>query len=660
MYSSVKIQDSIATRLLTVVFSIYFMITLSVTIGHMFAEYLSAKEEILQELLLYEQIFNEGIGGALWNVDEDQLLRVLQGMHKIPTLIGIKVISDTMEGWGVGIVQNPQGDFVRIDQLKQETPVKEKGIFNQYFFHEFDVYFESHLERVEVGTVFLYVSENMVLNKVKYGFVFIIVNSLVKTLSLWFIFLWVSRLLLNRPLSILTKATEKIDLETLENQTIDVRTKGRNELKILEETFNAMIQKLLLARDRSTSLREFNSRIADFQEIVPMLESAFFAIVPNEKITNAALFYDWQENEFSQKVVIHQQPEFVAVPPILEFIQSMFGENSEEMVVINNIQVDQAAYSFYHEYADENILGSHWIFIKIKDLNPHLIILFRSMTEAPFDSTDLEYCHSMIEAIHVAQHNIASILQNARIQTELQTARNIQFSFLPKEIPQIHGFDLAVEFHPAKEVSGDYYDFIQINEFLTGIVIADVSGKGLPAALYVNIARALLRDKSKQFETPQEVLSALNQSLQFELGETGRFLTMTYVLIDARENMIHYVCAGHEPMVLLSTSQKRYDLLKPKGYPLSSIHADLFDHRIQQESYQMQPGDLIFMYTDGVTDVTNEANEMFGEEALYEMVERLSDQTPQQLTQQICDHLNQFRKDVPQTDDITIIALRKQ
>ena len=483
---------------------------------------------------------------------------------------------------------------------------------------------------------------------------------MIKTLALWFIFLWVSRLLLNRPLSILTQATEKIDLETLENQTIDVRTKGRNELKILEETFNEMIQKLLLARDRSSSVREFNSRIADFQEIAPMLEAAFFALVPNEKITNATLFYDWQENDFSQKVVAHQQPEFVTVPPTLELIQTVFRETSEELVVMNDIQVDEVIYSLYHEHADENILGSHWIFIKIKDLNPHLIILFRSMTEAPFDSTDLEYCRSMIEAIHVAQHNIASILQNARIQTELQTARNIQFSFLPKEIPQIPGFELAVEFHPAKEVSGDYYDFIQINEFLTGIVIADVSGKGLPAALYVNIARALLRDKTKQFQTPQEVLSALNQSLQFELGETGRFLTMTYVLIDARESMIHYVCAGHEPMVLLSVSKTKYDLLKPKGYPLSSIHADLFDHRIQQESYQMQSGDLIFMYTDGVTDITNEANEMFGEEALYEMVERFSDQAPQQLTKQIYDHLNQFRKDVAQTDDITIIALKKQ
>ncbi len=246
----------------------------------------------------------------------------------------------------------------------------------------------------------------------------------------------------------------------------------------------------------------------------------------------------------------------------------------------------------------------------------------------------------------------------ARLEGELNAAAVVQRSFSPEKLPDLKGFEISSLFHPAREMSGDYYDFIQINERYIALVVADVSGKGVSAALYANIARVLLREKSEIHHDPISLLCSLNQSLQKEF-HSNHFLTMSLLILDQQESKITYSSAGHEPIVLIKARENGYSLLKPKGYPFSELHASMFDQRVQEESYNMQSGDVIFCYTDGLTDIENEEGEMFSEVRLYESVQKRHRLTAYQIQDEIIKELRAFQGSAEQTDDITMIVLKR-
>ncbi len=248
--------------------------------------------------------------------------------------------------------------------------------------------------------------------------------------------------------------------------------------------------------------------------------------------------------------------------------------------------------------------------------------------------------------------------KRARMEGELNAAAIVQKSFIPLPLTTMKEFELASILSPAREISGDYYDFIQISDRYIALVIADVSGKGASAAMYANIARVLLREKAKIYKDPVEVLCSLNQSLKKEF-HTSHFLTMSYVLLDTVEKTITYANAGHEPVVLVKSEDKNYSLLKPHGYPFSEPHSDIFDNRLEKKVYSMEKGDLVFCYTDGLTDVENEDKEMYGEEKLYQLVQRLSELPAQIIKEKIIETLQQFQGKAEQTDDITMIILKR-
>ncbi len=246
----------------------------------------------------------------------------------------------------------------------------------------------------------------------------------------------------------------------------------------------------------------------------------------------------------------------------------------------------------------------------------------------------------------------------ARMEGEFNAAAVVQQSFSP-EIPQkINDFEIASSFFPAREISGDYYDFIRINERYIALIIADVSGKGISAALYANIARVLLRDKVRLLKNPIDLLSSLNSSLTQEF-HAQHFLTLCYLLLDLNESKMYYANAGHEPFVLVKSESENYTLLKPKGYPFCELHSDRFDTRLQQGSYEIKTGDLVFCYTDGLTDTMNETGEMFGEERLYEMVKDLRNHSAQEINDQILETIMSFKGSAEQVDDITMLILKR-
>ena len=244
MYKMVKIKNSIAVKLLRVVFYFYLGVTLLTTLTHMLVEYHHTKEKIISELRIFEKTFKNELAQALWFVDTERLQSIICGMIENPSIMGVKIIElNTGEMSAVGNIANEQGEQIFLNASGLQNPVHKDKIFSSLFWISFPL-FSDEMNPQILGDVTIYSGSAIVFEKVKLGFTFLLINAVIKTLALWLIFLWVGRILLSRPLAVLTEAAGKIGLDNLENLRVDVGTSGQNELKILEDAFNSMIRKL--------------------------------------------------------------------------------------------------------------------------------------------------------------------------------------------------------------------------------------------------------------------------------------------------------------------------------------------------------------------------------------------------------------------------------
>ncbi len=247
-----NLRNSIAGKLLFTVFSIYFIVAVTLTISHMLAEYYQAKDKILVNLEMFLKTFEKGLAVAYWDADVDQIQTILEGVVEIPFVVGIYIEDRTGNKLGaLGKIVNRKGEYVISGENEELAPL-EAGE-SDFFGHQFSLIYTGEGKKIVLGKGKIYSSSKIVFQQVKNGFIIIIINAILKTLALWLIFLFISRRVLNRPLSILTSAALQTDFNDQEYQIIDVKTSGRNELKILEEAFNTMRNKIV--EDRETLKR---------------------------------------------------------------------------------------------------------------------------------------------------------------------------------------------------------------------------------------------------------------------------------------------------------------------------------------------------------------------------------------------------------------------
>lgn len=242
----VPLKNSIATRLLKIVFSIYLVITITVTLFHMVMEYMHTREQVVEELQRLESVFHPTLSRALWEMNFNQVRSALQGLERLPAVIGFQVEDNKGNPIArAGTIIKSDGTCVFVDPNNKEIPEKSSS---RLFWHEFKATFLRGNKLFDVGSVRIYSSESVVFNKVAFGFYFLIINAVIKTIALWVIIFFVFQRILIKPLSDLTKATREINLDNLEDVAIEVQTSPNNELKALETAFNNMVDKLLSAR----------------------------------------------------------------------------------------------------------------------------------------------------------------------------------------------------------------------------------------------------------------------------------------------------------------------------------------------------------------------------------------------------------------------------
>ena len=248
--------------------------------------------------------------------------------------------------------------------------------------------------------------------------------------------------------------------------------------------------------------------------------------------------------------------------------------------------------------------------------------------------------------------------EKKRLDHDLQIARDIQRILLPSESPRIDGFEIAGINIPARQVSGDYFDYIQVDQDRLGVIIADVSGKGVPASLIMAICRSALRAEARSSTSPAEVLSRVNRQLYPDIKE-DMFISMAYVVLNHRTAEVTLSRGGHDAPLLYRAATGEVELLKPPGMALGIDSGDVFDRITGDVSVPLETGDCLVLYTDGITEALDAEGDEFGREKMIRSVQASAQEGAAGLITRLTDDVRTFAGGHPQNDDITLIVVRK-
>jgi sigma-B regulation protein RsbU (phosphoserine phosphatase) len=243
-------------------------------------------------------------------------------------------------------------------------------------------------------------------------------------------------------------------------------------------------------------------------------------------------------------------------------------------------------------------------------------------------------------------------VEKGRMEKELQMAHDIQLGLLPHDLPTIPGYEIAADWRSAREVAGDFYDCFELPDGTLGVVIADVSDKGAPAAIFMAVARSLIRGTALSASTPGETLQQANRIILKDT-ESGMFVTVYYTILHP-EGKITGVNAGHNLPLLYRTSQKTHEFLPRGGRPLGWFE----DLPVEAVEVQLEPGDVLVFYTDGLTEAENIKGEPYGEDRLVEVVTLAANSTAAEILQRIIASVVKFMGNAPPFDDTTLVVVR--
>ncbi len=326
---------------------------------------------------------------------------------------------------------------------------------------------------------------------------------------------------------------------------------------------------------------------------------------------------------------------------------------NQEPLLINELTKDERFKGIERE--SQKIRSLLAVPLKLKNKMIGVLCLFNKKEGLDF-TTDDQRLLSII-AIQSAQ-----TIENARLYEEevkllaleedLRIAREIQQSLLPKSDPIIEGMELTGLSLPAKQVGGDYYDFIQIDDNHLGLAIADVSGKGTPAALLMANLQACLRGQALTNRSVKDTVAQSNFMLS-RFMDAGKFITLFYGILDLKDKTFTYTNAGHNLPFLLHPGGDLKTLEKG-GLILGISDRSAYE----EEAVQLSPGDLLLLYTDGITEATNEKGEMYEKERLLQLLKSNLSLSVKDLSRRIVDSVVAFQGTGPQEDDITLLLLK--
>ncbi|MBR4480305.1 MAG: SpoIIE family protein phosphatase [Prevotella sp.] len=277
----------------------------------------------------------------------------------------------------------------------------------------------------------------------------------------------------------------------------------------------------------------------------------------------------------------------------------------------------------------------------------------------PIDLDDLSVTiEKAIEQIQYIKTMQQEHNQLESIKGDLAVAREIQQAILPRIFPPFpenaEELDIAASMNAAKDVGGDFYDFFRIDEDRIGFVIADVSGKGVPAAIFMAVSRTLIRATGIRGVVPSECITYSNELLAKE-SANFMFVTVFYGIYNIKTGEVTYTNAGHNPPYLMKADGTIEQLPLSKDIVVGALD----DFQFSEETLQLEHGDTLLLYTDGVTEAINVNNEEFGEKRLEDTLKDVAHQNCQQIIDAVKENVSSFAGEAEQSDDITLLAIKR-
>lgn len=280
---------------------------------------------------------------------------------------------------------------------------------------------------------------------------------------------------------------------------------------------------------------------------------------------------------------------------------------------------------------------------------------------ALFNDNDFEVFRSLAEQSAFALAN-ALVREEAKakqqIDAELRAASAIQRILLPEHDPKVPGYSIAGQNIPARVLSGDFYDYIDLGDGKLGVVIADVSGKGTAAALISAMCRSIIRCVAPGKSSPAAVLAEVNRQLYPDMRE-DMFVTITYLVLDPATHSLHLARAGHTPPLVWRAAAAKVETLNAPGMAVGIDKGDVFDRIARDIELSLDPGDCLLLYTDGITEASDRKELMFGEERVERALTNRVKDGPRAVVQGLISELDVFAGGQRSLDDITLIALQK-
>jgi sigma-B regulation protein RsbU (phosphoserine phosphatase) len=280
----------------------------------------------------------------------------------------------------------------------------------------------------------------------------------------------------------------------------------------------------------------------------------------------------------------------------------------------------------------------------------------------PFSANDFEVFKSVAEqsafALGTAMvHHEAS--DKRLLDNELQVAREVQNILLPSRAPDLEDYRLAGTNLPAKVVSGDYFDYIEIDATHYGVLIADVSGKGAAASIIMAMCRSVVRSFARDNHSPADVLDKVNRALYPDI-RLDMFISLAYVVLDRHSNEVVLARAGHDPPLYFSMKTGAVTQLEPPGMALGIDDGDAFARATRDFPFRMEAGDALLLYTDGANEALDMNDDEFGMERLRQDFQKIAPSGAEATVSRIVRTLRDFTGTRPQNDDITLIAIEKR
>lgn len=345
--------------------------------------------------------------------------------------------------------------------------------------------------------------------------------------------------------------------------------------------------------------------------------------------------------------------------PVDEGVLGAVLASGVPQVIVDLKNHDAFRDAFVHYEGDYTAMGAPLSYGG-KDLG--VVFAARSHEAGLFSKSEFDHFRSASEQASFAMGN-AMIHREAgekrKIENELRTAREVQSVLLPNQQPNIPGYRVEGMNKPARIISGDYYDYISLGNGLWAIVIADVSGKGVAAGLLMAMCRSVLRAELLRDSDPLKALDQVNRLMFPDIREDA-FISLALYVINENDGKVQLVRAGHDKAPLLKKGAADVEWLKPPGLAIGLDDGDVFARVNRIHEFEMQSGDCLLIYTDGVTEAENQKEEQFGHDRMVQVFKEAAPLGAERIVRDMEQSLHKFVGGVRQGDDITMIAIEKR